>query len=98
MRAHTPGPWTEFEDSDSHDIIAPDGTHIARMEPRNGQPVDHAMQVADAHLIAAAPALLEALETILKQHSVICEDTANDLIDDDCAKARAAIAQAKGGE
>lgn len=61
MNKHTPGPWVEFRDADSHDIIAPDGVHIARMEPRNSaSPLED--QDADARLIAAAPDLLAALE------------------------------------
>ena len=49
MAKHTPGPWREFEDEDSHDIIGPDGNHIARMEPGH---------VADARLIAVTPELV----------------------------------------
>ena len=58
---HTPAPWREFHDSESHDIIGPDGLHIARMEPRNsGTP--QADQDADARLIAAAPEMFAALK------------------------------------
>lgn len=61
MSKHTPAPWREFRDGDSHDIIGPDGTHIATMEPRNGFD-PRAEQDADARLIALAPRMLEALE------------------------------------
>ena len=73
MSQHTPRPWSEFEDEDSHDIIAPDGTHICRMEPRNGQPTDHAMQVADARLIAQAPAMLEMLRVLVATGFNLCK-------------------------
>lgn len=54
---HTPGPWREFRDNDSHDVIAPDGTHIAGMEPGP-------QQDGNARIIAAAPDMLAALEHI----------------------------------
>lgn len=57
---YTPGPWTEFQDSNSHDILARDGSHVARIEPVNS--LDPAgEQIANANLIAAAPDMLAAL-------------------------------------
>ena len=60
MAKHTPGPWREFRDNESHDILAHDGSHVARIEPVNGlDPL--AEQDANACLIAAAPNMLAAL-------------------------------------
>jgi hypothetical protein len=88
MSAHTPRPWSEFRDADSHDIIGPDGLHIATMEPRNSR-TPAADQDADARLIAAAPDLLAAVEHVLEAS----EDggTFNDV---DFTMLRAALAKA----
>jgi hypothetical protein len=62
--ARTPGPWT-VEFGEAMYVRAPDGSHIAIM----GQLTAHARRdanesAANARLIAAAPALVEALEAV----------------------------------
>ena len=61
--AHSPGPWSEFRDKDSHDVIAADGVHVATVEPINGRD-PQGEQDANARLLAAAPYLLGALRLI----------------------------------
>ena len=61
--SHTPGPWRAFQDAESCDVIAPDGYHVASVEPCNSVNPE-AEQAANARLIAAAPDLLAALEQI----------------------------------
>lgn len=41
----TARPWREFRDADGHDIIAPDGRHIAGMEPHTNQDANAALIV-----------------------------------------------------
>jgi hypothetical protein len=98
MTTHTPGPWhvgyyldgwAVFPDSDP-------GHAVTRMQNRPGDE-------ANARLIAAAPDMLEALEAILKAHALIVEEAAGeddegDIVDEDCTRARAAIAKARGGQ
>lgn len=65
MSKHTPGPWTvseldaRGEVSEYHIFIEPNVAVIERKVAGHDQ---HDM--ADAHLIAAAPAMLEALEAV----------------------------------
>jgi hypothetical protein len=73
---HTPAPWTEFRDGDSHDIIGPDGLHIARMEPRNGAD-PQAEQDADARLIASAPRLAADLALLQRRLDVLTQSNAD---------------------
>ena len=92
MSKHTPGPW--FVDHKSPFLVRAgddiDGRHIAHIGPANYTPrfdVDE----PNAHLIAAAPDLLEALE--------YCLDCLGDefALPADCqSNARAAIARARG--
>lgn len=102
MSKHTPGPWTvseldaSGEVSEYHIFIEPNVAVIERKVAGHDQ---HDM--ADAHLIASAPQLLEALEEMLEVHGVRWEHVRGDssipaswveLSD----KARAAIKAAKG--
>ena len=104
MIKHTPGPWTftseqisddgaQIHDEircfhlQSGDTVVLDGCGCCD-SPRLGNP-------ADARLIAAAPELLEALESML-QSFLITQLLYDYPIDAPCKKARAAIAKAKG--
>ena len=61
---YTPGPWHDFEDIDSHDIMTVDGQHIARVEPVHAvHPLEE--QRDNGSLLAAAPELIEALKSCL---------------------------------
>ena len=87
MSTHTPGPWNIRRGKH--------GTDVLGYDPKRGDiavaTIDRHDTEANARLIAAAPALLEALEDMLFAHA------ARGLLQE-CAhnKARAAIAQAKG--
>jgi hypothetical protein len=103
MNKHTPGPWRAqpregFEGEwevvstcETEWLIAAAAPHI------DGDPDE-----ANAHLIAAAPELLEALEAVLYWAELIAGDTtdkeaaANE--EASIALARAAIAKVKGDE
>jgi len=93
MSKHTPGPWEIKRHFDScyRYISAPEHIALAQVvwcvEEEERSPVCE----ANAHLIAAAPELLEALENLLKVHEGEggTQHHAGDM-------ARAAIAKAKG--
>jgi hypothetical protein len=53
---HTPGPWTPYIGEECHGVLGPDGRHILEFWNRHEQD-----NVANAHLVASAPELLEAL-------------------------------------
>ena len=97
MSAHTPGPWhlTISHDTQPHWISGSwqFPRPIARITNYDGalEHTDRARDEANAHLIVAAPALLEALEALM---SVLDRGYEVTLLATD--QARAAIAQAKG--
>jgi len=67
MSAHTPGPWTYSADDE--------GGYMVQVE-RDAQPIARVAwfdQEANARLIAAAPAMLEALEYLSRQPD--CSDS-----------------------
>ena len=70
MSAHTPGPWTRIGYSVTRGTGMPQIT-VAWCGKDTGEgpykPLEESECVANARLIAAAPALLEALERIAKQ-------------------------------
>ena len=85
---HTPGPWHIGDKFTGRFVYNADGWAVAdcRGEPTSRMPFDQ--KEANARLIAAAPALLEALEAI---EGDVWSNTA------EMRKlARAAIAKAKG--
>jgi hypothetical protein len=93
MSQHTPGPWVVHHDADCKEIeiTAEDGRIIAFMF--GNQPQD----IADAHLIAAAPDLLDAAEAALARVNYLAivigkKDVFLALQN----KLRAAIAKARG--
>ena len=86
MNTHTPGPWVNdgLNGSERIDINAESGFYIAEVIG------SMTAQEANAHLIAAAPDLLEALETLVKQAE------GHKAVGAYWDEARAAIAKAKG--
>lgn len=80
MSKHTTGPWRVSNESNGTFVRAPAGL-VASMESGN-----QLMRDANARLIAAAPALLEALEAFEEEGSTKAVQTL----------ARRAIAQARG--
>ena len=89
MSKHTPGPWEWNKYGallhEDEIVLGIDGG-CRRCDYPNE---------ADVHLIAAAPDLLEALESML-QSFLITQSLDDYPIDAPCNKARAAIAKAKG--
>ena len=88
---YTPGPWTHYDDATTtarHEIAA-SGKTVARVYCTKGdEVVDH----ANARLIAAAPDLLEALETIMLD----CQTGNADISDTAGHAMRTAVAKARG--
>jgi hypothetical protein len=90
--AHTPGPWRLDVPEPDGEIIVMDEQDVS-IDTIWKQPLDPSEWVeANARLIAAAPELLEALEAVQQITS-----EGNNLVDDDLAWIRSAIAKAKGG-
>lgn len=80
--AHTPGPWR----------VSPKGAYVMTHEKKNTAFVMEANRSANASLIAAAPELLDALQTMLA--AVDADRIPGIGLATD--KARAAIAKAEG--
>jgi hypothetical protein len=95
MAKHTPGPWKVIGEGQAIEIRHDAGEillgckiyDLICMLPHHPDKKYHARYAANAHLIAAAPDLLAALERI-----VAISDRKHDAWDD----AKAAIAKAKG--
>jgi hypothetical protein len=96
---HTPGPWQMKANRASFGVYTPVGDLVVRVETSNyaGE-----RKRADATLIAAAPSMLEALTSIVEQFEAYAitntSATTHDATGFIYAKARAAIAQATGGD
>jgi hypothetical protein len=95
---HTPGPWQvsgvrqRGGDWYGHPV-GPDGFNIALVAYSDRKPGEHVTSLADARLIAAAPDLLEALQTITDCAEAGSLGVGMDLW---VKHARAAIAKAEG--
>ena len=111
MKNHTKGPWTVETRFHVHAILDPTGQEITFQdtEPREdcGSVTSRgrtaAATQATAHLIAAAPELLEALEEAITDDGAHCKHAASlaemeRRLDYITEIAREAIAKAKGGE
>ena len=95
---HTPGPWGCHSTSNhAHDyrITHANGTSIPVVSEAN----DHSEQRATAHLIAASPDLLAALEALFEHCAMVHkhwgEDSNSKQADAAQKAARAAIAKAR---
>ena len=92
---HTPGPWK----------IGALESGQAAVDGANGEEVTGFVSIPDAHLIAAAPELLEALERVERRARVsgecpLCRQPPEVGCSTECplTAARAAIAKATGGK
>jgi hypothetical protein len=94
---HTPGPWTVAEYEDEAYIVDRDG-HSAQgitSVRLSGAGMNYSEALANAHLVAASPDLLEALEELSDlMQGVIDGDYKPDCLT--LQPARAAIAKAEG--
>ena len=87
MNKHTPGPWVVYTNpvTGSHVIGQTDGPPIVKLK---------AGQVSNAHLIAAAPAMYEALQIMVRAANV---DEIDPLVMfASIERAKGALAQAEG--
>ena len=95
---HTPGPWS-LEDRGYKFIVHKHGEgYVTRDVCRlDGSTMSAFNQAANAHLIAAAPDLLEVVEDAVDAWETHCES--GDMMQGDWVRdARAAIAKARGQE
>lgn len=92
MAKHTPGPW-HIEAGTHYQAIRTDGEVIANMREIGG-----CFNKENARLIAAAPDLLAALESMLDWDTTLeaIGFAVKNGVKGDIAKARAAIAKATG--
>lgn len=101
--AHTPGPWVIYDDGpDGSDVIMAhvndENYDVAYISNDESEARPESERKANAHLIAAAPAMLEALKGLLE---AVEDETPDTLIvqtgsHDAAIKARRAIVQATG--
>jgi hypothetical protein len=87
MSKHTPGPWRVVDSWNDYMVEGQNGEEIIWQDGPHNTPT---INKANARLIAAAPDLLEALVAIVGNSSI------QRVSDELHAKARAAIAKAKG--
>ena len=102
MSAHTPGPWKLGDENDACCSVSTGRSAIwlDRMDELGRKPnvIPREEMLANAHLIMAAPDLLEVLREALKDGSAAPSPIVGgrSLVLLDVAKARAAIAKAEG--
>jgi len=89
MSTHTPGPWFEH----SHRQIGPREGIVCEVWSAHGDADAIGQADANAHLIASAPDLLEALNSSIKFIEAMTPYGVNAL-----KKARAAVAKATGAD
>ena len=94
-RKWTPGPWEAALERGCHGVIAkslPEGgaNFVALVGNDDNTPEREPVRFANAHLIAAAPDMYEALDRI--QDELGCDDPECAM----CILARAALAKARG--
>jgi hypothetical protein len=101
MSKHTPGPWKAVDHSHYPGVMVVEGPEMPITIITSAIDIDfesYMRRVANAHLIAAAPDLLEALETLKRE--IILSDVDMGYIASHFQvhidKASAAIARAKG--
>lgn len=94
MSAHTPGPWVVSSVGIGFEVDDRDGNQVAQASQRlsDGRGRSHFPErQANGRLIAAAPDLLAALETIVERYR-----GSGPVSTDDLARAAHAIAKARG--
>lgn len=89
--SHTPGPWAQTYSKNPQIVGTVSGKDIASTSARN---VPLAQSEANARLIAAAPEMLEALQTLVE--SLTWEEKRSGTTYSGLEDARAAIAKATG--
>lgn len=107
---HTPGPWTpaiyKTTDSMFERLKTSQWSVALNNNPKEPQGLlialcgdgDDKQSMADAHLIAAAPEMLEALKDIVEQYEQISAFVGVDLHDSISFFANKAITKAEGNE
>lgn len=86
---HTPGPWRVIELKNRFGVYDDDGESIAKVDGAFGVAMER--RKADAHLIAAAPLMYEALAEIFDRNISYANSCAEDITFGMVQKARAAL-------
>lgn len=98
---HSPSPWRRAGKNSGH-IWAPDGDGVVQVaivgaySSRDMLPFNQERWDADAHLIAAAPEMLEVLQSLVRVDDNLSGQKRDDAMEDVIAAARSAIAKARG--
>lgn len=102
----TPGPWTVYPDVDGNFFYVaqqdgapytPDYSDVCGLSCQTWSGERFNVQQANAHLIAAAPELYEALEEMVERYAPGYHDCIdNGLPECEICNARAALAKARG--
>lgn len=94
---HTPGPWQEVTDDDGNEWVVPKGHTPNDMHTYFIGDLESTCSEchANAHLIAAAPDLLEACKAALECLEIL-DDDVDYLSRDEVRQLRAAIKKAEG--
>ncbi|MBF0151730.1 MAG: hypothetical protein HQL84_17060 [Magnetococcales bacterium] len=96
MSEHTPGPWTVTRHRDgSGGYLITDSKVVIRATTYGCN--THEEENANAHIIAAAPELLEALESLVDQVALHLSAFRVGPLDTNIEAAKAVIAKARGG-
>lgn len=100
MSAHTPGPWTFYEENNYGGSVELGSTNVTVALDRADRftselVISRDELCANGHLIAAAPDLLAALENLAGLFDALHPNAAQW---GDYTKARAAVAKARGGK
>ena len=94
----TPGPWAATSEDNGEWDIYSESWDIATVAARAGMEDPNGRSDANAHLIAAAPDLAEALKNLIARYDevVTTPDCSCGQDDHDVTMARAALAKARG--
>jgi hypothetical protein len=96
---HTKGPWTWHRGRNGYylNLIAAGGEVVITAHELSVHPWEIVEVIdADAHLVSAAPDLLEALEQAVREISAMNDMLETPIYDSDIKRWKAAIAKARG--
>lgn len=66
MAKHTPGPWMVEREADGQYIVSPEDPHAVAICRLFGTDESDPAHIANAHLIAVVPEILEQLEILIE--------------------------------
>jgi hypothetical protein len=96
MAEHSPAPWHTGTDEDAHIVYDANADFVANVRRYD----DPELEVANAHLVTAAPELLAACQRFLDAHQAAMNGIGmqgKPCQCGPCVEARVAVAETKGG-